>query len=169
PHKTSIDRFALGDPLAFARLRALSVLDRALTVNHPFACGVALEVQRTIEDDDLLDAVVVRGHQLRARLKERFENVEIVGDVRDRGLFVGVEFVDDRDSKAPYSGGATFAAWLKREALQHGLLIYPGAGAADGVEGNHVLFAPPFISSACEIDEMAECFEDIVRACMGER
>ena len=135
-------------------------------VNHPFACAVALEVQRTIEDDHLLDAVVARGHQLRARLKERFANVEIVGDVRGRGLFVGVEFVEDRASKAPYSGGTTFAARLKREALQHGLLIYPGSGTADGVEGNHVLFAPPFISSACEIDEMAERFEDIVRACM---
>ncbi|PCE21686.1 aspartate aminotransferase family protein [Burkholderia ubonensis] len=134
-------------------------------VNHPFACAVALEVQRTIEEEQLLDAVRSRGEQLRARLRERFADVESVGDVRGRGLFVGVEFVDDRTTKAPFSGGGAFAARLKREALERGLLIYPGSGTADGVRGNHVLFAPPFIATERDIDEMVERFASVVHAC----
>ncbi|AIO37512.1 aminotransferase class-III family protein [Burkholderia cenocepacia] len=134
-------------------------------VNHPFACAIALEVQRTIEDERLLDAVRVRGEQLRARLRERLADVDTVGDVRGRGLFVGVEFVDDRVTKAPFSGGGAFAARLKREALERGLLIYPGSGTADGVRGNHVLFAPPFIATERDIDEMVERFAAVVQAC----
>ncbi|AZQ51184.1 aspartate aminotransferase family protein [Burkholderia cenocepacia] len=134
-------------------------------VNHPYACAVALEVQRTIDDERLLDAVRVRGEQLRARLRERLTDVESVGDVRGRGLFVGVEFVDDRATKAPFSGGGAFAARLKREALERGLLIYPGSGTADGVRGNHVLFAPPFIATERDIDEMVERFATVVQAC----
>lgn len=134
-------------------------------VNHPFACAIALEVQRTIEEEGLLDAVRARGRQLQARLRETLAGHCIVGDVRGRGLFVGVEFVDDRATKSPFSGGAAFAAQLKREALERGLLIYPGSGTADGVLGNHVLFAPPFIATERDIDEMVERFADVVHAC----
>lgn len=135
-------------------------------VNHPLACAVALEVQRVIEEDKLLEAVHKRGRQLRAQLTERLADVEIVGDVRGRGLFLGVEFVADRDTKAPLADGPAFAAQLKREALRRGLLIYPGSGTADGVRGNHVLFAPPFIASYGEIEEMVSRFEAVVRACV---
>ncbi|CDW95194.1 MULTISPECIES: aspartate aminotransferase family protein [unclassified Thiomonas] len=134
-------------------------------VNHPFACAVALEVQRTIDEERLLGAVRLRGEQLRARLRERLADADSVGDVRGRGLFVGVEFVDDRTTKAPFSGGGAFAARLKREALERGLLIYPGSGTADGVRGNHVLFAPPFIATERDIDEMVERFATVVHAC----
>ncbi len=135
-------------------------------VNHPLACAVALEVQRVIEEDHLLDAVLKRGRQLRTLLSERLADVEIVGDVRGRGLFIGVEFVESRETREPLRGGPAFAARLKREALRRGLLIYPGSGTADGVNGNHVLFAPPFIASYGEIEEMVERFEAVVRACL---
>jgi len=134
-------------------------------VNHPLACAIALQVQQVIEEDDLLHAVRLRGEQLRHGLRECLAQFEHVGDVRGRGLFVGVEFVQDRATKEPYRGGGHYAARLKEEALKRGLLIYPGSGTADGVHGNHVLFAPPFISSQAEIAQMVERFTDVVGAC----
>ncbi|WPO49896.1 aspartate aminotransferase family protein [Pseudomonas sp. S1Bt23] len=134
-------------------------------VNHPLACAVALEVQRVIQDENLLQAVRLRGEQLRHGLRECLARFEHVGDVRGRGLFVGVEFVQDRDTREPYRGGGRYAASLKAQALEQGLLIYPGSGTADGVHGNHVLFAPPFISSEAEIAEMVERFTAVVEAC----
>ncbi|WP_439851703.1 aspartate aminotransferase family protein [Pseudomonas syringae] len=133
-------------------------------VNHPLACAIALEVQQVIAEENLLAQVRQRGEQLRSWLTESLSDLDIVGDVRGRGLFVGVEFVESRSSKAPFSGGGAYAAALKKEALQHGLLIYPGSGTVQGVEGNHVLFAPPFITSESELAQMVERFGAVVRA-----
>lgn len=135
-------------------------------VNHPFACAVALEVQRTIIEDELLANVLARGEQMRAQLAHTFADTDWVGDVRGRGLFIGVEFVDDRAGGAPSTRGDEFAAALKRGGLRRGLLLYPGSGTVDGTAGNHVLFAPPFIATATDIDEMVDRFADVARACV---
>ncbi|KAA8707930.1 aspartate aminotransferase family protein [Pseudomonas cannabina] len=133
-------------------------------VNHPLACAIALEVQQVIAEENLLAQVRQRGEQLRSWLKESLGDLDIVGDVRGRGLFVGVEFVESRSTKVPFSGGGAYSASLKKEALQHGLLIYPGSGTVQGIEGNHVLFAPPFITSESELAQMVERFSAVVRA-----
>jgi adenosylmethionine-8-amino-7-oxononanoate aminotransferase len=135
-------------------------------VNHPLACAVALEVQRTIIDDDLLANVLARGRQLREQLAKRFADTSCVGDIRGRGLFVGVEFVEDRHAHEPTTGGSRLTGQLKREGLRRGLLLYPGHGTVDGVVGNHVLFAPPFIATESDIDEMVRRFGDVVDACL---
>lgn len=133
-------------------------------VNHPLACAIALEVQQVISEENLLAQVRQRGEQLRSWLKESLADLDIVGDVRGRGLFVGVEFVESRATKKPFRGGGAYAAALKQEALQRGLLIYPGSGTALGLLGNHVLFAPPFITSEDELGQMVERFSAVVRA-----
>ena len=75
-------------------LRGSGVLQNGQThVNHPFACAVALEVQKTIEDEALIQAVNVRGAQLRAGLAALAARHPFIGDVRGRGLFLGIEFV----------------------------------------------------------------------------
>lgn len=135
-------------------------------VNHPLACAVALEVQRTIVEDDLLSNVRERGKQLRERLAKRFVDTPHVGDIRGRGLFTGVEFVEDRDTHKPLTGGSALVAAMKREGFRRGLLLYPGYGTVDGKLGNHVLFAPPFIATESDIDEMVSRFGDVVDACL---
>jgi adenosylmethionine-8-amino-7-oxononanoate aminotransferase len=72
--------------------------------------------------------------------------------------------VQDRATKAPFKGGGAYAAALKQEALARGLLIYPGSGTVQGVQGNHVLFAPPFITREDELAQMVERFSAVVRA-----
>ncbi|HST49201.1 aspartate aminotransferase family protein [Jatrophihabitans sp.] len=135
-------------------------------VNHPLACAAALEVQRTIVEENLLDNVRARGAQLRRELAQRFVGTDSVGDIRGRGLFVGVEFVTDRETHAPRSGGAALTAAIKREGFRRGLLLYPGSGTVDGVLGNHVLFAPPFIATEADISEMVGRFGEVVDACL---
>lgn len=134
-------------------------------VNHPYACAIALEAQRIIEDDKLLAAVQARGTQMRAALQTHLADFPYFGDVRGRGTFLGVEFVADRESRAPLRGGGRWVTELKRQALAAGLLIYPGSGTVDGVDGNHVLFAPAFIATHEEIELMASKFAAVVRQC----
>jgi adenosylmethionine-8-amino-7-oxononanoate aminotransferase len=125
-------------------------------IGHAIACAAALEVQTVIEEEQLLENVRARGRQLRMRLKEVFAEHPHIGDIRGRGLFVGVELVADRISKAPLAPQRKTHARIKDQAMKHGLLVYPMGGTVDGKLGDHVLVAPPFISSADEIDLIVE-------------
>ena len=100
-----------------------------------------------IAEEKLLDNVKARGEQLRASLREHYGAHPHIGDVRGRGLFVGVETVRDRDSKATFDPALKLHAAVKREAMQRGLMVYPMGGTIDGVHGDHILarrrsFAP---------------------------
>ncbi|CAM4019082.1 aspartate aminotransferase family protein [Bordetella tumulicola] len=133
-------------------------------IGHATACAASLAVQRVIEQDDLLTNVLARGEQLRAGLKAAFADHPNVGDVRGRGLFVGVEFVADRSTKETLDPAQKTHAKLKAMAKQHGLLVYPMGGTVDGVKGDHALLAPPFICTAENIDQIVERFAQSVRA-----
>ncbi|WP_354674469.1 aspartate aminotransferase family protein [Cupriavidus alkaliphilus] len=133
-------------------------------IGHATACAAALAVQRTIAEDKLLANVLARGEQLRTRLREALGGHPNLGDVRGRGLFVGVEFVADRDSKATLDPALKTHARLKSAAMQNGLLVYPMGGTVDGVHGDHVLFAPPFICTPRDIDNIIDRFVAAVGA-----
>lgn len=123
---------------------------------HPLACAAALAVQDVIREDGLLDRVKERGRQLEQRLTERFGNHRHVGDVRGRGLFWAIELVADRASRTSFDPALKLNQKIKAEALANGLGCYPGGGTVDGVRGDHVLLAPPYIASADEIDLIVE-------------
>jgi len=125
-------------------------------IGHAIACAAALEVQTVIEEEHLLDNVRVRGAQLRRRLSETFAQHPNVGDVRGRGLFVGVELVADRASKTPLPAARKTHARVKECAVERGLLVYPMGGTVDGRNGDHILLAPPFITSEAEIEIIVE-------------
>ena len=125
-------------------------------MGHPLACAAALAVQRVMRRDNLLANVRSQGAHLARRLKERFGNHPFVGDVRGRGLFQGIELVADRGSKEPFDSNLKLHARVKREAMARGLLVYPMGGSADGVRGDHILLAPPFIIDAVAIDTVVE-------------
>ena len=91
-----------------------------------------------------------------ARLKERFGQHPFVGDIRGRGLFWALELVADRASKQPFDPALKLHARVKREAMARGLMVYPMGGTIDGVKGDHVLLAPPFIVEAAQVDAIVE-------------
>ena len=133
---------------------------------HPLAAAAALEVQRVIREDRLLENVVAMGERLENRLLERFGNHAHVGDIRGRGLFRAIELVQDRTTKAPFDPSRQLNARIKREAFARGLACYPGGGTADGRSGDHVLLAPPYIVSAAEIDLIVERLGEAVDAAL---
>jgi adenosylmethionine-8-amino-7-oxononanoate aminotransferase len=123
---------------------------------HPLACAAALEVQRIIRDDRLLDQVEARGRQLEQRLVERFGNHRHVGDIRGRGLFWAIELVADRATKRPFDPALKLNQKIKATAFANGLACYPSGGTVDGRSGDHVLLAPPYIASREEIDMIVD-------------
>jgi adenosylmethionine-8-amino-7-oxononanoate aminotransferase len=137
-------------------------------IGHPVACAAALAVQQVIKRDRLLDNVKAMGARLTRRLSERFGNHPFVGDIRGRGLFQAIELVTDRSTKTPFDPAKKLHARIKKEAMANGLLVYPAGGTADGVAGDHVLIAPPFIIEAETIDLIVEKLGDSVDAATRE-
>jgi adenosylmethionine-8-amino-7-oxononanoate aminotransferase len=125
-------------------------------LGHPTACAAALAVQRVIERDDLLANVGARGAQLMASLRRKLGAHPHVGDLRGRGLFAGVELVAERATKASFDPAKKLHAAIKARAFANGLLVYPMGGTVDGLHGDHVLLAPPFISTEADIETIVE-------------
>lgn len=133
-------------------------------IGHATACAGALAVQRVIEEDGLLERCRKMGGLLRQRLQDVFDDHPHVGDIRGRGLFIGMELVEDRASKKPFDPALKLHAKVKAAAMAEGLMVYPSGGTADGVAGDHVLIAPPFIIGE---DEVAMIVERLSAAVAG--
>ena len=136
-------------------------------IGHATACAAALEVQRVIADEHLLDNVKARGEQLRSLLREHYAQHPYIGDVRGRGLFVGVELVQDRATKTPFDAKLKLHAAIKREAFQRGLMVYPMGGTVDGKSGDHVLLAPPFICTPRDIEQIVSRLTDAIEGALA--
>jgi adenosylmethionine-8-amino-7-oxononanoate aminotransferase len=138
-------------------------------MGHPMAAAAGLAVQQVIRRDRLLGNVVAMGNHLQRRLEERFANHHHVGDIRGRGLFRGVELVVDRGSKQPFASDLKVNAAVKREAMARGLMVYPMGGTIDGISGDHVLLAPPFIVNREQVDAIVERLGDAVDAAIDSK
>jgi adenosylmethionine-8-amino-7-oxononanoate aminotransferase len=125
-------------------------------IGHAAACAGALAVQKRLHDDGVLKKVIPLGALLEKKLRNAFENHPHVGDIRGRGLFRGIELVEDRATKKPFDPKLRMHARVKRKAMQAGLMCYPMGGTIDGAQGDHVLLAPPFVVDETQLDELVD-------------
>lgn len=132
-------------------------------VGHAAACAAGAAVQAVIERDRLLERVTELGEHLAAVLDARFGEHPNVGDIRSRGLFAGVEFVADRDSKAGFDNATGLPETLRKAAMDEGLICYPGSITMDGLTVPHVMLAPPFIARRADIDDGLDRLDAAVR------
>jgi adenosylmethionine-8-amino-7-oxononanoate aminotransferase len=136
-------------------------------LGHPVAAAAARAVVEKLVKNDLVDRAAEKGKKLSKALQEKFSQHPNVGDIRGRGLFQGLEFVEDREAKQPFNSGHKFAARLKVNAFEAGLICYPMSGTRDGKNGDHVLLAPPFIIEDSQLDELVEKLDTAITATLG--
>lgn len=137
-------------------------------LGHAMACAASLAVQDVIRRDGLLERVRVQGAGLRQRLEQALGTHPHVGDIRGRGLFMGIELVRDRATKETFDPALSLHARVKREAMARGLMVYPMGGTIDGRQGDHVLLAPPFIISDDELDQLTEKLAGAIDAAISQ-
>ena len=125
-------------------------------MGHAMAAAGANAVLEAILGRGLLPRVQAQGAKLDAALRARLGQHAHVGDIRGRGLFRGIELVADRETKATFDPARRLHARIKAEAMAEGLICYPMGGTIDGVHGDHVLLAPPFIIEDAQIDELTD-------------
>ncbi|MEL7204175.1 MAG: aminotransferase class III-fold pyridoxal phosphate-dependent enzyme, partial [Pseudomonadota bacterium] len=125
-------------------------------IGHPVATSAALAVVKELLDRDLCARAGTVGEDLKGALTQAFGQHPNVGDIRGRGLFLGLELVQDRDSKSPFDPAKGLAGKIKKIALENGLICYPMSGTRDGRNGDHVLLAPPYIIEEAHMGELIE-------------
>ncbi len=127
-------------------------------LGHAAACAGSLAVQRRLHEGGLLARVNILGAAFERKLRAAFSDHPNIGDIRGRGLFWTLELVEERECKRAFDVSLKLNVRLKKEALNRGLMCYPMGGTVDGVQGDHVLFAPPFILEEAQLDEIVEKF-----------
>lgn len=121
---------------------------------HPAACAAGLAVVKAILQRGLIDQAATMGDKLQNALQTQFGQHPHIGNIRGRGLFIGLEIVEDRGTKQPFDPKLGINKKLKRTAFEAGLICYPMGGTIDGKNGDHVLLAPPYIMQESHIDEI---------------
>lgn len=121
---------------------------------NPLAAATAVAVVKTLLDDGLVENARNLGGYLLDRLREKLLPFWFVGDVRGKGLMQGVEFVRDKKTKAPFPVKAGVAEKVAQKLIDHGIIVYPGTGNADGEDGDQFLLAPPLILTRDQADEI---------------
>jgi adenosylmethionine-8-amino-7-oxononanoate aminotransferase len=130
---------------------------------HPTAAAAALAVLKRLIDDEVASNVAPLGARLQQELIDTFGQHPHIGDIRGRGLFLGLEVVKERETKEPFDPELALAPRLKAAAFEAGLICYPMGGTIDGKRGAHILLAPPFIMETSHIDLIVGTLEDALQ------
>ncbi len=133
------------------------------TYSHaPIGAAVASEVLRILRDESLVEASATKGDRLRALLRGALEEHPSVGDIRGRGLMVGVELVADRATRRPFPRAARVAEGVVAAARERSVLVYSGTGNANGVDGDTILLGPPFVITDAELQIVADVMTEAI-------
>ena len=125
-------------------------------LGHPIACAAGLAVVKSLLSRGLVSRSMEMGQKLQNALTASFGQHPNIGDIRGRGLFRGIEIVADRETKQPFDPKLGVNKRFKKAAFEAGLICYPMGGTIDGVQGDHVLLAPPFILEDAHLVEITD-------------
>lgn len=137
-------------------------------IGHALACTAGLAVQRAIRDRNLLENVRTQGEKLKDLLQQKLGQHPNVGDIRGRGLFLGLELVKDRESKQTFDPALNLPARIRKAGMHHGLICYPMGGTSDGKNGDHILLAPPYIVEEKHVEEICDKLVDTLNDALND-
>jgi hypothetical protein len=147
---------------------AASGFVHGFTFSHSITgAAVAREVLRILRDEDLVAASATKGERLLALLGERLADHPHVGEIRGRGLLVGLEIVADRSTRAPFPRAERRTEALVLAARERGVLVYSGTGNANGIDGDLILLGPPFVVTDDELVGIADGVAGAVYSAAG--
>jgi 4-aminobutyrate aminotransferase/(S)-3-amino-2-methylpropionate transaminase len=128
-------------------------------VGNPVAQAAALAVLDVFEEESLVERAQQIGERIRERMVAWQERIERIGDVRGLGAMLAIEFVRDRDSKAP---DPELATAVVEAAAERGLLLLKS-----GIYSNCIRVLCPLVLTDAELDEALEVWEDALSAAVG--
>lgn len=132
--------------------------------HHAVGAAAGLATLQILQRERLIDNSATMGLTLGEALHAQIGEHPNVGDIRGRGLFWGIELVKDRATREPFPAAEGVARRVWKRAFDLGLVIYYSTGCADGKDGDVIMFGPPLIINAEQIDEMVRLFREALYA-----
>lgn len=129
---------------------------------NPLSAGIAAKVIEIIERENYVKNAELVGDYLLDKL-ESLKKYPIVGDVRGKGLMMGMEFVKNQTSKEPFDPAEKINGKITGYCMDAGIVPYPGGGSADGVRGDHVQITPPINITHEQADEIVDALEYAIK------
>jgi adenosylmethionine-8-amino-7-oxononanoate aminotransferase len=128
---------------------------------HPVSAAAGLAVLDYAAKQRLFQRVEPLGRELHHAVSGLLQ-YSVVGDVRGMGLLMAVEFVNDRQTGAPFPPDANIASRIAQDLLDKGVVAYPVQGCADGDRGDHLLLAPPYVITSPIIKRLGDTLMEVV-------
>ncbi len=122
------------------------------TAGNPVSCAICKAVLDVIEEQGLVERNARLGEYLHRRANEKLSHHPTVGDIRGKGMLMGIELVKDKETKETFDAAIMAATKVHRLAMERGCMVYPSAGMEQGVAGDALMIAPPYIITEGEID-----------------
>lgn len=129
---------------------------------NPQSAAVSLAVLEYMEKHNLVEKSAENGEYLKNQLQQLTRDFPIIGDVRGKGLMVGVEFVTNYFSKYPFRKDLNLTNTIVSTARDKGLLIYPASSGIEGGDGDAVIISPPLTIKKHEIDQLIDIFKETI-------
>ena len=135
--------------------------------HHAVGCAVSLATLRIIQQEQLVENAAMLGPKLNQMLQDALGDHPNVGDIRGRGLFWGIELVQDRATKVPFPASRNLAWNITNLAFEKGLIIYYSQGCADGQNGDVIMLGPPLIVTEAQLAEIVRILAEAVQELLG--
>jgi len=143
------------------------------TYSHSIpGAAVARAVLKILQEEELIQASAQRGVQLRSALESALKDEPWIGEIRGRGLLIGIELVADRSNKLPHPRAARVTERILAAAkgsADDGLLLYSATAQANGTDGDQLVIGPPFVIGNEEIERIASGTAAAIRSVREER
>ena len=133
---------------------------------NPLSAAIGVAVLRYMKERKLVERSREMGAYLKAQLAPLASHPS-VGEVRGIGMLAAIEFVRDKESKAPFPVETRIAHKVVDAALERGLVVYPCTGTVNGVAGDFILMAPPFVITREQVDDYVGMLDSALTAVEG--
>lgn len=125
---------------------------------NPLSAATALAVLNKLDHDHIIKSIAGKSAYFRGLLEQLKDESEWIGDIRGKGLLLGVEFVKNQKTKEPFPRSLNFTGKIINHAKRNGLLLYPASAGTDGRQGDALIIAPPLTITTQELDELYSIF-----------
>jgi len=128
--------------------------------NNPVSSAACLAVLDIIEKEGLVERSATLGEYLHKQAREKLSYHPTVGNIRGKGLLMGIELVKNKETKEPFNPTALAAIRVHRIARRKGIMVYPTTGVIQGIKGDQLLTSPAFIIKHDEIDTALDILDE---------
>lgn len=127
---------------------------------NPLGAAVQIAAYKYLVKNDLVKRCAEMGEYLKEKITEISKNHPIIGDIRGRGLMIGVEIVKDKETKETFAPNLKIAQKIQDECLDRNMIIEASSGCNRGQSGDAIVISPAFVVTKKEIDKIVKILDE---------